>query len=81
MVAIIVEVLYSCQTIERKLYLDLAAYIILWESFHRRKRAPGDLLMRSEKRLFSLKQARKGFFGCYSVCETMKDTKEGYFIV
>ena len=21
------------------------------------------------------------FFGCYSVCETMKDTKEGYFIV
>ena len=28
-----------------------------------------------------LKAARKGFFGCYSVCETMKDTKEGYFIV
>ena len=28
-----------------------------------------------------LKEARKGFFGCYSVCETMKDTKEGYFIV
>ena len=27
------------------------------------------------------KEARKGFFGCYSVCETMKDTKEGYFIV
>ena len=26
-----------------------------------------------------LKEARKGFFGCYSVCETMKDTKEGYF--
>ena len=25
------------------------------------------------------KEARKGFFGCYSVCETMKDTKEGYF--
>ena len=24
-----------------------------------------------------LKEARKGFFGCYSVCETMKDTKEG----
>ena len=23
------------------------------------------------------KEARKGFFGCYSVCETMKDTKEG----
>ena len=27
------------------------------------------------------KEARKGFFGCYSVCETMKDTKEGYFIM
>ena len=25
----------------------------------------------------SFKEARKGFFGCYSVCETMKDTKEG----
>ena len=24
-------------------------YIISWESFHRRKRAPGDLLLRSEK--------------------------------
>ena len=24
-------------------------YVILWESFNRRKRAPGDLLMRSEK--------------------------------
>ena len=23
------------------------------------------------------KEARKGFFGCYSVCETMKDNKEG----
>ena len=30
---------------------------------------------------FSFKEARKGFFGCYSVCETMKDTKEGYFIM
>ena len=29
----------------------------------------------------ALKEARKGFFGCYSVCETMKDTKEGYFIM
>ena len=28
-----------------------------------------------------LKEARKDFFGCCSVCETMKDTKEGYFIV
>ena len=28
-----------------------------------------------------IKEARKGFFGCYSVCETMKDTKEGYFMV
>ena len=28
-----------------------------------------------------LKEARKGFLGCCSVCETMKDTKEGYFIV
>ena len=28
-----------------------------------------------------LKEARKGFFVCYSVCETMKGTKEGYFIV
>ena len=28
-----------------------------------------------------VKEARKGFFGCYSVCETMKDTKEGYFIM
>ena len=25
----------------------------------------------------AFKEARKGFFGCYSVCETMKDTKEG----
>ena len=25
----------------------------------------------------SFKEARKGFFGCYSVCEKMKDTKEG----
>ena len=30
---------------------------------------------------FQFKEARKGFFGCYSVCETMKDTKEGYFIM
>ena len=29
----------------------------------------------------SIKEARKGFLGCYSVCETMKDTKEGYSIV
>ena len=29
MVAIIVEVLYSCQTVERKLHLDLAAFSIL----------------------------------------------------
>jgi len=29
MVAIIVEVLYSCQTVERKLYLDLTASSIL----------------------------------------------------
>ena len=29
MVAIIVEVLYSCQTVGRKLYLDLAAFSIL----------------------------------------------------
>ena len=29
--------------------LDSFLYIISWESFHRRKRAPGDLLMRSEK--------------------------------
>ena len=29
----------------------------------------------------AFKEARKGFFGCYSVCETMKDTKEGYFIM
>ena len=28
-----------------------------------------------------IKEAGKGFFGCYSVCETMKDTKEGYFIM
>ena len=27
--------------------------------------------------LQDIKEARKGFFGCYSVCETMKDTKEG----
>ena len=27
--------------------------------------------------LKSFKEARKGFFGCDSVCETMKDTKEG----
>ena len=26
---------------------------------------------------FTFKEARKGFFGCYSVCETMKDTKDG----
>ena len=25
----------------------------------------------------AFKEARKGFFGCYSVCETMKDNKEG----
>ena len=31
--------------------------------------------------LHEFKEARKGFFGCYSVCETMKDTKEGYFIM
>ena len=51
MVAIIVEVLYSCQTVGRKLYLDLAAflYITLSESFHWQKRATGDLLVRSEK--------------------------------
>ena len=31
-------------------------YISLWESLHRRKRVPGDLLMRSEKLLFSPKR-------------------------
>ena len=52
MIAIIVEDLYSCQTVGGKLYLDLAAFPILayGEAFlHRRKHAPGDLLMRSEK--------------------------------
>ena len=52
MVAIIEEVLYSCQTVGIKLYLDLAAsflYITEWESFHRQRRASGDLLVRSEK--------------------------------
>ena len=29
MIAIIVEVLYSCQTVKRKLYLDFAAFSIL----------------------------------------------------
>ena len=48
MVAIIVEELYSCQTVGGKLYLDIP-YISSWESFHRRKRTPGDLLMRSGK--------------------------------
>ena len=28
-------------------------------------------------RKVAIKEAQKGFFGCYSVCETMKDTKEG----
>ena len=28
-------------------------------------------------RMISVKEARKGFFGCYSVCEAMKDSKEG----
>ena len=32
-------------------------------------------------RVLFVKEARKGFFGCYSVCETIKDTKEGYFIM
>ena len=53
MVAIIVEVLYSCLTVGRKLYpvsgLGSFLYITLWESFYRRKRALGDLLVRSEK--------------------------------
>ena len=31
----------------------------------------------SLQRKLLFKEARKGFFGCYSVCETMKDTKEG----
>ena len=48
MVAIIVKDLYSSQTVGEKLYLDFP-YISLWESFHRRKRAPGDLLMRRKK--------------------------------
>ena len=29
----------------------------------------------------TLKEARKVFFGCCSVCETMEDYKEGYLIV
>ena len=33
------------------------------------------------KHLWQVKEAWKGFFGCHSVCEKMKDTKEGYFIV
>ena len=35
MVAIIVEVLYSCQTVGKKLYLDLAAFSIVpyWKAF------------------------------------------------
>ena len=31
----------------------------------------------AKQQLDAFKEARKGFFGCYSVCETMKDTKEG----
>ena len=31
--------------------------------------------------MLNLKETRKGFLGRYSVCERMKDTKEGYFIV
>ena len=34
-------------------------------------------LLLSKTRKYTFKEARKGFFGCYSVCETMKDTKEG----
>ena len=30
-----------------------------------------------KRKVDAIKEARKGFFGCYSVCETMKDTKEG----
>ena len=37
--------------------------------------------MVTQSAFYLLKEARKGFFGCYSVCETMKDTKEGYFIM
>ena len=29
------------------------------------------------QKICEIKEARKGLFGCYSVCETMKDTKEG----
>ena len=44
------------------------------------------ILLASYKKYLSsifipVKEARKGFFGCYIVCETMKDTKEGYFIM
>ena len=34
-------------------------------------------LITAAKETFLLKEAQKGFFGCYSVCETIKDTKEG----
>ena len=33
--------------------------------------------IRGFPQLRAFKEARKGFLGCYSVCETMKDTKEG----
>ena len=39
------------------------------------------LILTWQHSIIFIKEARKGFLGCYSVCERMKDTKEGYFIV
>ena len=49
MVATILEVLYSCQTVGRKLYLDLVAFSITPYGKAFTKRVPGDLLVRSDK--------------------------------
>ena len=49
MVLTILEVLYSCQTVGRKLYLDLVAFSITPYRKAFTKRVPGDLLVRSDK--------------------------------
>ena len=51
----------------------------LWSGFEPRNSTLEEPLLSAFP--LKIKEARKGFFGCYSVCETMKDTKEGYFIM
>ena len=61
--------------------LDKVTVLLFGSSFSRPREHANVFIKGWNEKANSFKEARKGFFGCHSVCETMKDTKEVYFIV